>query len=84
MKNGIVANPDHYRVNVKGAWAVFLSNGVFYCSVLSGGDYCDFDEFKATCGPDEVVIMSTALYGRMELGRCVVADLGYVPHIKGW
>ena len=43
-----------------------------------GGDYCEFETFQASCPADHVIVMKKALYGRMELGRCVVADLGYV------
>ena len=34
--------------------------------------------FKADCGPNEVIILETALYGRMRLGRCVKTDFGFV------
>ena len=41
-------------------------------------DYCQFEEFKAECPEGEVIQMTHANYGRMELGRCVEADLGFV------
>ena len=41
-------------------------------------EYCDVESFKANCGPDKVIMMVAALYGRMQLGRCVKKDLGYV------
>ena len=31
-------------------------------------EYCQFDTFKARCGRDEIIVMDTALYGRMNLG----------------
>ena len=43
-----------------------------------GRDYCRFETFNATCGHDAVVVMDTARYGRMEFGRCVDRDYGYV------
>ena len=32
-------------------------------------EYCQFDTFEARCGRDEIVVMDTALYGRMNLGK---------------
>ena len=31
---------------------------------------------NAACEKDEVLVMDSARYGRMRLGRCVQADLG--------
>ena len=34
-------------------------------------DYCQDEVFKAECtGEDEVVLMTSAVYGRMRSGRC--------------
>jgi len=45
----------------------------------AGGEFCELQTLNATCRQrDEVVVMETALYGRMRLGSCVVADLGFV------
>ena len=41
-------------------------------------EFCQFQSFKAECPQGEVIMMTHARYGRMRLGRCVVADLGYV------
>ena len=41
-------------------------------------EYCQFEKMKASCKEGEVIIMQNATYGRMRLGRCVTADLGYV------
>ena len=41
-------------------------------------DFCPWENFKAKCAQGEVIIMETAKYGRMKLGRCVKNDLGYV------
>ena len=49
------------------------------CDILCPGasrEYCDSERFTAQCGPDEVIIMERALYGRMRIGRCVKSDLG--------
>ncbi len=36
------------------------------------------EQFNVSCGADEVIVMDTAKYGRMKLGRCVRRNLGYV------
>ena len=41
-------------------------------------EFCHNEAFKAECAPDEVIVMTTALYGRMHLGRCVRTDFGFV------
>lgn len=41
-------------------------------------EYCNEETFKASCGHDQVIVMTAAAYGRMRLGRCVKKDLGYV------
>ena len=33
-------------------------------------------EFRATCGPDEVITMETADLGRMEPNKCIPDDMG--------
>lgn len=42
------------------------------------GEFCHTDTFRANCSNDEVIIMTTATYGRMRLGRCVEIALGHV------
>ena len=47
--------------------------------IVSGArEYCEAETFLARCKADEVVVMETALYGRMSVGRCVIKDYGYV------
>ena len=41
-------------------------------------EYCHREVFNATCESDEVMVMQTARYGRMSLGRCIRIDLGYL------
>ncbi len=36
------------------------------------------ETFVASCESDEVILMQSAQYGRMHLGRCVQGDLGYI------
>jgi len=48
--------------------------------VVTGDDYCQWETFTAACdsAPDQVVIVQTARYGRMQLGRCIKYDLGFI------
>ncbi len=41
-------------------------------------DYCQFESFDASCDTDEVILMKSARYGRMRVGRCVARDYGYI------
>jgi len=42
-------------------------------------EYCQWDTFDAKCpGPNEVIVMKAAQYGRMRYGRCIERDYGYV------
>ena len=38
-----------------------------------GVEYC-WEDFNATCPEDEVILMTSALYGRMKIGRCLSRD----------
>ena len=39
-------------------------------------EYCQSEVFRAKCLHNQVIMMTHAKYGRMRIGRCVVADLG--------
>lgn len=41
-------------------------------------EYCQWDTFNATCADDEVILMQSARYGRMQLGHCVSRNYGHV------
>jgi hypothetical protein len=41
-------------------------------------EYCYYDTFDARCPDGEVVVMTTAVYGRMRFGRCVKTNFGYI------
>ena len=52
---------------------------VHACRSTAAQDYCQWDTFEASCGRrDELVVMRTAVYGRMTSGRCIERDYGYV------
>ena len=38
-------------------------------------DYCPMEIFNATCETGEVLVMKSARYGRMKLGRCLSTDV---------
>jgi len=40
-------------------------------------EYCETEEFVASCaGEDEMILMQTAHFGRMRLGRCLTVNNG--------
>ena len=41
-------------------------------------EYCSREYFEPHCSNNEIIIMKEAQYGRMQLGRCVDEDLGYL------
>ena len=48
-------------------------------SMFSGSqEYCQWETFKASCPDHHVVVMQSAIYGRMKYGRCIRRDYGYV------
>ncbi len=47
--------------------------------VLAGvQEYCEGERFSAKCERDEAIIIQSAFYGRMRLGRCVRMNMGYI------
>ncbi len=40
--------------------------------------FCQNEVLDAKCGVDEVVVMTSAMFGRMELTKCVKKDYGYI------
>jgi len=40
--------------------------------------YCHNEVFRAECSSGHVVLVTSALYGRMSLGRCVKTDFGFI------
>ena len=51
---------------------------MFYCVTDVPQEICDTEEFQASCQPHEAVLLLSAKYGRMHMGRCVTSSLGYV------
>ena len=42
----------------------------------AGREYCSLEVFEAQCLPNEVILIESALYGRMRAGRCAVREYG--------
>ena len=36
-------------------------------------EYCWWEKFNATCGPESAIIMADSKFGRMKVGRCAHA-----------
>ncbi len=56
-------------------------------AVIYGEEVCQTESFKASCSDDEVVVMTSAQYGRMRLGKCIevittnsIAMCGLIQH----
>ena len=45
-------------------------------------EFCNMETFEAKCNEKEVVVMDTARYGRMRLGRCVKKNYGNIGCVK--
>lgn len=41
-------------------------------------DYCESETFQASCSGGEVILVTSAVYGRMEIGRCISQSFGYI------
>ena len=41
-------------------------------------EFCEGESFSGQCSRDEVVVLQSAQYGRMQLGRCVQMNMGYI------
>ena len=39
---------------------------------------CSAEHFKGRCHKQSVIVMKTAVYGRMHLGTCMEVDVGYL------
>ena len=46
---------------------------MFSASFLSAdkGEYCQLESFNVTCGEGEIIVLVSALYGRMRPGKCI-------------
>jgi len=43
-------------------------------SLGTGNEFCHLETFRARCHHGDVIVMETALFGRMRVGRCIKSD----------
>ena len=55
-----------------------VSHVCILLSISGPKDYCNMETFNATCRRDEIIIVNEAQYGRMNIGRCVKGNYGYL------
>lgn len=55
-----------------------IRKSMYIISVSEVKEYCQYETFEASCGHDEIIVMTSALYGRMKIGRCVKSDFGFL------
>ena len=48
------------------------------CSTIFSSEYCFKETFQPSCPSGEVLVITSAMYGRMKLGKCVTMDHGYL------
>ena len=66
----------------------FMSFRKYYFSVVFSSEiilfvgleeeFCQTETFSADCGHNALIMISSARYGRMHIGRCVLTDYGHV------
>ena len=60
------------------SYLIYLTSTIF-CMVSVYQEYCDTEIFRPNCDASrQVVVMQSAKYGRMKIGRCVEIDLGFI------
>jgi len=42
------------------------------------GEFCQWEVFNASCRSDQVIVITSAMYGRMKAGRCASRSYGSV------
>ena len=57
---------------------IFKSVSCSYFFSDTHDEYCHYETFRARCAEGEVILIRSALYGRMRLGQCVKQSLGYL------
>lgn len=66
LKYGLLKQINYYR---------FSDNFSHLCFTETVQEYCVIKEpFQANCIKNEVIVMKTAIYGRMKIGRCLESE----------
>ena len=53
-------------------------NIFFYFSESEAAEYCQHDGFRPSCLDNQVIVTTSAKYGRMKMGDCIKTDFGYM------
>ena len=56
---------------VRNSQTLFAGDGIIR-------EYCQGEDFMASCNKGEVITMTTAMYGSMKIGRCLEDDYGHL------
>ena len=56
----------------------FLNIKLYVYCRLAAVEYCLTESFLARCPSGEVILMETAIFGRMKLNRCATKNYGYL------
>ena len=56
----------------------YICSCVFIFAIAGPSEYCNMENFNATCDRNHVILIRTARYGRMKIGRCVKGNYGYL------
>ncbi|ELT96203.1 hypothetical protein CAPTEDRAFT_209714 [Capitella teleta] len=70
-------HPTTHRGHFDGS-SIVIGDYRFVYSASPPDAICDSEVFSVRCQSDEVIYIHTALYGRMQLNRCVKENFGYV------
>jgi Galactose binding lectin domain len=54
-------------------------NNISFLLLTGLREFCHSETFSAECAEDEVIVIRSALYGRMRTGRCLSHDSGIHP-----
>ena len=41
-------------------------------------EYCDYETFRAQCNSGQIIMMQSAVFGHMEVGKCIKTDIGFL------
>jgi len=70
-----ISTKDHLR------FVIAVLRDPFHKLLLVAADFhevCQWESFKARCPKNEVIMVEQARYGRMQLGRCIKENFGYL------
>ena len=61
------------------AYVTLINKDYYYYHFSETGEFCQNDVFKASCDLEsEVIVMTSAQYGRMRKNTCIERDYGYL------